>query len=214
MKKIALILAVALLPVVSAAASANEVVRSFRQQIPIANAHQVHLDFPVAELNVDPGAAGQVGLDVKVKCREKTGRCADAAHDLKLVYDNSGDVFKIEMKKFPKWRSKNLQIVARITVPRDLALKAELGVGEMNVHGVAGDLTLDLGVGQVTVDLPKEAIASVDLDTGVGEASLIAAGRRYQSSGLVSKELSWDKGTGRSKVKVDCGVGEIDVVLK
>ncbi len=212
MKKIALILAVSLLPV--GVASADEVVRSFRQQIPIAKAHRVHLDFPVAELNVDSGAGDQVGLDVKVKCREKTGRCADAAHDLKLVYDNSGDVFKIEMKRFPKWRSKNLQIVAHITVPRDLALKAELGVGEMTVHGVAGDLTLDLGVGQVNVDLPKEAIASVDLDTGVGEASLIAAGRRYRSSGLVSKELSWDKGTGRSKVKVDCGVGEIDVVLK
>jgi len=216
MKKIALILAAALLPVIAAgAAGADEVVRSFRQQIPIAKAHKVHLDFPVAELHVDPGAGDQVGLDVKVKCREKTGRCADAAHDLKLVYDNSGDVFKIEMKRFPKWHgSKNLQIVARITVPRDLALKAELGVGEMNVHGIAGDLTLDLGVGQVNVDLPKEAIASVDLDTGVGEASLIAAGRRYQSSGLVSKELSWDKGTGRSKVKVDFGVGEIDVVLK
>ncbi|HEX4961950.1 MAG TPA: hypothetical protein VF173_14005 [Thermoanaerobaculia bacterium] len=213
MKKTALILAAALLWVVPAGAS--EVVRSFRQQIPIANAHKIHLDFPVAELNVDSGASNQVGLDVKVKCKEKTGRCADRAHELKLVYDNTGEVFKIEMKKFPKWHgSHNLQIVAHITVPRDLALKAELGVGELTIHGMAGDLTVDLGVGQVNIDLPKEAIASVSLDTGIGEASLVAAGRHYESSGLLTKELSWDKGTGRSKVKVDCGVGEIDVVLK
>jgi hypothetical protein len=213
MKKTALILAAALLWVIPA--GADEIVRSFRQQIPVANTRTIHLDFPVAELNVDSRAGDQVGLDVKVKCREKTGRCADRAHELKLVYDNTGEVFKIEMKKFPKWHgSSHLQIVARITMPRNLALKAELGVGEMNIHGVAGDLTLNLGVGQVNVDLPKEAIASVNLDTGIGEASLVAAGRHYSSAGLIAKELSWNKGTGRSKVKVDCGVGEIDVILK
>jgi hypothetical protein len=213
MKKTALIIAAGLLWVLPA--GAREVVRSFRQQIPIANAHKILLDFPVAELNVDSVPGNQVGLDVKVTCREKTGRCADRAHELKLVYDNSGEVFKIEMKKFPKWHgSGQLKIVARITVPRNLALRAELGVGEMNVHGVAGDLDVNLGVGQVNVDLPKEAIASVNLDTGIGEASLVAGGRHYSSSGLIAKELSWDKGTGRSKVKVDCGVGEIDVVLR
>jgi hypothetical protein len=213
MKKTALILAAAVLWVLPA--GADEVVRSFRQQIPIANAHKIHLDFPVAELNVDSAPGDQVGLDVKITCREKTGRCADRAHELKLIYDNAGEVFKIEMKKFPKWHgSGQLKIVARITVPRDLALDAELGVGEMNVHGVAGDLTLNLGVGQVNVDLPKDAIASVDLDTGIGEASLVAAGRHYTSAGLIAKELSWNKGTGRSRVKVDCGVGEIDVVLR
>ncbi|MEA2600228.1 MAG: hypothetical protein QOF89_1220 [Acidobacteriota bacterium] len=216
MKKIALILGTALLGMISAGtASADEVVRSFRQQIPIANAQKVHLEFPVGELNVDPGDGSQMGLDVKVTCKEETGRCADAAHDLKLVYDNSGDVFHVELKRFPKFGgSKNLHIVARITVPRELAVHAELGVGEMNIRGLAGDLDVDLGVGQVNVTLPKEAIGSVDLDTGIGEASLIAAGRRYESSGLMSKELNWDKGTGRSKVKVDCGVGEIDVILK
>ncbi|HEV7509027.1 MAG TPA: hypothetical protein VGS07_29395 [Thermoanaerobaculia bacterium] len=215
MKKTALILAAALLWVLPASAADEVVVRSFRQQIPIANAHQIHLDFPVAELNVDSAPGDQVGLDVKVKCREKTGRCADRAHELKLVYDNSGEVFKIEMKKFPKWHgSGKLHIVARITVPRDLALRAELGVGEMNIHGIAGDLTVNLGVGQVNIDLPKEAVGSVHLDTGIGEASLVASGRHYESAGLMTKELSWNQGIGRSKVNVDCGVGEIDVVLK
>jgi hypothetical protein len=213
MKKTALILAAALLWVLPA--RADEVIRSFRQQIPIANAHKIHLDFPVAELNVDSGPGDRVGLDVKVRCREKTGRCADRAHELELVFDNSGEVFKIRMKKFPKWRSsRSLKIVAHITVPRDLALKAELGVGEMNIHGVAGDLDVDLGVGQVNVDLPKAAFASVKLDTGIGEASLVAAGRRYESAGLMTRELRWTEGTGHSRVKVDCGVGEIDVVLK
>ena len=102
MKIIALTLGAALLWVVPAA-GADEVVRSFHQQIPVANAQKIHLDFPVGELNVDPGDGGQVGLDVKVMCKEKTGRCADAAHDLKLVFDNSGDIFRVQMKRFPTW---------------------------------------------------------------------------------------------------------------
>jgi hypothetical protein len=48
----------------------------------------------------------------------------------------------------------------------------------------------------------------------VGEASLIAGGRRYESSGLVARELNWNKGTGHAEVEVDCGVGEIAVTLK
>lgn len=213
MKKTALILAAALLWVLPA--GADEVIRSFRQQIPIANTHKIHLDFPIAELNVDSGPGNQVGLDVKVRCKEKTGRCADRAHELELVFDNSGEVFKIQMKKYPKWhRSRNLKIVAHITVPRDLALSADLGVGEMRIHDVAGDLDVNLGVGHVNVDLPKAAFASVNLDTGIGESSLVAGGRRYESSGLMTREVRWTEGTGHSRVKVDCGVGEIDVVLK
>ena len=213
MRKTVLILGAALLWVVPATAA--EVVRSFRQQVPVANAQKIHLDFPVGELTVDPGDGGQVSLDVKVMCKQKTGRCADAAQDLKLVYDNSDDVFRLQMKRFPKWGgSKNMHVVAHITVPREMPAHIELGVGEMNIHGLAGDLDVDLGVGEVNVTLPKEAFGSASLDTGIGEASLIAAGRHYESAGLVTRTLTWDKGTGRSKVTVDCGVGEIDVILK
>lgn len=213
MKKTALILWAALLWVVPA--SADEVVRSFRQQIPAANAQKVHLDFPVGQLDVASGDGSQVGLDVKVKCRERTSRCEEAARGLKLTFDNSGELFRVQIKNFPKWgRSRGMEIVAHITVPRGLDLHAELGVGELTIEGMAGDLDVDLGVGEARIRLPREAVASVDLDTGIGEASLVAAGRRYESSGLVAREINWDKGTGRSKVKVDCGVGEIDVVLR
>jgi hypothetical protein len=139
----------------------------------------------------------------------------DAAEALRLVYNTSGDQLRVEVKNWPKLGgSRGLHVRARINVPRDLPLRAELGVGEMNVQGIANDLTVDLGVGEVNITLPKEAIGSVDLDTGIGEASLIAAGRRYESAGLMARELHWDKGTGRAGVKVDCGVGEIDVTLR
>jgi hypothetical protein len=216
MKKTALILSAALLWLLWVVpAGADEIVRSFQQQIPVGGADKIVLDFPVGELTVEGGDSSQVGLDVKIACNHRTSRCEEAAQALRLVYNTSGDQLRVEVKNWPKFGgSRGLHVRARINVPRDLPLRAELGVGELNVQGLASDLDLDLGVGEVNVNLPKDAVGSVDLDTGVGEASLHAAGRRYESAGLFTRELHWDKGSGRARVKVDCGVGEIDVTLR
>jgi len=215
MKKIALFFAAALL-LWATSAGAEEIVRSFRQQIASGSINEVSLDFPVGSLTVEAWDSPQFDVDVKLACNHHaTNRCLDAAKAARLVYSTAGDRLRIEVKNWPKFGgSRGLHVLARISVPRDLAVRAELGVGELNVHGITGNLTADLGVGEVNVTLPKEAIGAVDLDAGVGEASLVAAGRRYESSGFIARELRWDKGTGRSRVTVDCGVGEIDVVLR
>jgi hypothetical protein len=213
MKKTALILSAALLWV--APAGADEIVRSFQQQIPVGGADEIALDFPVGEVTVEAWDSAQVGLDVKIACNQRTSRCVSAAQNLRLVYNTSGDEFRVQVKNWPRFGgTRGLHVRARINVPRDLPLRVDLGVGELNVRGTANDLDVDLGVGEVNVVLPKEAIGLVDLDTGVGEASLIAAGRHYESAGLMARKLHWDKGTGRAGVRVDCGVGEIGVTLR
>ncbi|HKI02694.1 MAG TPA: hypothetical protein VKK31_12010 [Thermoanaerobaculia bacterium] len=213
-----LTLTAALLWVAPAGADeAENIVRSFRQQIPVGDADRIYLEFPVGEVTVEAWDNPQVNLDVKIACNKKksNSRCAKAAEGLRLVYNTSGDRLHVEVKNWPKFSgTKGLHVIATVNVPRNLPLRTELGVGELSVQGTAGDLDVDLGVGEVNITLPKEAIRSVDLDTGVGEASLTAAGRHYESSGLMARELSWDKGTGRAGVKVECGVGEIDVILK
>ncbi|HEV2854795.1 MAG TPA: hypothetical protein VHC97_18520 [Thermoanaerobaculia bacterium] len=217
MKKTALTLAAALILGLAPAAGADEIIRSFKQQVPLGGAGEIALDFPVGEVTVAAWDNPQVDLDVKIACDEKhrTSRCREAAQTLRLIYNTSGDRFRVEVKNWPKFAgTKGLHVIARINVPRELALRTDLGVGELNVQGVAGDLTVDVGVGEVNLTLPKDAIRSVDLDTGIGEANLIAAGRRYESSGFMARELNWDKGTGNARVKVDCGVGEIGVNLK
>ena len=213
MKRTALLLSLALLW--AASAGAEEIVRSFRQQIPAGGIEKISIDFPVGEVTVEAWEGSQVDLDVKLACNHHiTNRCADAAKAVRLVYDNSGDRLKVEVKNWPKFGTRGLHVLVHISVPRDIPLHAELGVGEMTVRGTASDLNVGVGVGEVNITLPMEAIHTVDLDTGVGEASLVAAGRRYESAGLIARELRWDKGTGRAGVTVDCGVGEIDVTLR
>src|SRR5262245_11588993 len=213
MKRTVLLVSLALLW--AASAGAEEVVRSFRQQIPAGGTEKISLDFPVGEVTVEAWEGSQVDLDIKLACNHRiTNRCAEAAKNVRLVYDTSGDRLRVEVKNWPRFGTKGLHVLARIHVPRGIPLHAELGVGELTINGTTSDLTVGLGVGEVNITLPKEAIGSVDLDTGVGEASLVAAGRHYESAGLIARELRWDKGTGRAGVTVDCGVGEIDVVLR
>jgi hypothetical protein len=195
-------------------ASAKEVVRSFRQQIPVGSAGSIHLDFPVGELHVEGGDGRQVDLDVQIVCNHSSSRCESAAKALRLVYNAAGGQLEVKIKDWPHWGgTKGLHVNATIHVPRDLPLKTDLGVGSLTIQGIAADVTADLGVGEVHVNLPKEAIGSAAIDTGVGEASLSAGGRRYSSEGLFTRTINWDQGTGRARVKVDCGVGEIHVTL-
>ena len=213
MKKTALILAAALLW--ATAASAEEVVRSFRQQVPVGTVDKIHLDFPVGELEVDGSDDSRVDLDVKIVCQRPSSRCEDAAQKLRLVYDVSGGTLEVKVRDWPHFgATKGLHVRGTIHVPRYIALRTDLGVGEIHIQGASNDLTVDLGVGEVHVTLPKGSFRTASLDTGIGEASLVAGGRRYSSEGLITRAIHWDKGAGRAGVKVDCGVGEIHVTLE
>jgi hypothetical protein len=214
MKKTALLLSVALIAGV-VPAGASEIIRSFKQQISVGGADEIALDFPVGEVTVEAWDNPQVNLEVKVACNKRTSRCEEAAKAVRLVYNTSGNRLRVEMKDWPKFSGgKGLHVIAKINVPHDRPLWMDLGVGELNVQGTTGDLTVDLGVGEVNMTLPKNAIRSVNLDTGIGEANLNADGQHYERAGLITRQLTWDKGTGNARVKVDCGVGEIGVSLR
>jgi Putative adhesin len=212
MKKLALTLAVALLWALPA--SADETVRHLEKQIPANNVQRVDLNIPVGEVTVEGWDQAQVHVDVKLECERRRDRCREAAEKIRVVYSQDDDGLRIEMKDWPKWGNHGLEAHIRVQVPRQLGLNADLGVGQMEITGIEGNLTADLGVGELDITLPASAVASVNADTGVGEANLSANGRHYESAGLVAKEIRWTQGTGSSKVKADVGVGEISVKLQ
>lgn len=195
-------------------AGAKETVRSFRQQIPVGGAGKIHLDFPVGEVQVEGWDSRQVDLDVRITCNRLSRRCEEAAKALRLVYNAAGGQLEVKIADWPHFGgTKGLNVEATLRVPRNLPLRADLGVGKLAIQGIASDVTADLGVGEVHVTLPRGAIGSAAIDTGIGAASLVADGRRYSSEGLITRPIKWSKGAGRARVKVDCGVGEIHVTL-
>jgi len=199
----------------SVPAAATEVVRSFHQQLPTGAADRIHLDFPVGEVQVEGWDNRQVDLDVQIACdRQSTERCKATAKRLRLVYNTDQGQLEIRIADWPSLGAvRGLHVIAILHVPRSLPLRADLGVGKLSINGTTGNLTANLGVGEIQVTLPKESVASARVDAGIGDANLIAGGRHYESSGLVARKIVWDKGTGHARVKVDCGVGEIHVTL-
>lgn len=212
MKKLALLVGAALLG--SLPAAADEVVRTLDRQLSAADVAGIHLDFPVGEVQVDAGTGRQVQVQVRLECDSKRqARCVEAAKGVEILSSTSGDRLRVGLKGWPKSGTRGLEAHFIVSVPRDLPLNAELGVGEMRISGLENDLDADIGVGEVSVKMAESFVASVNVDTGVGEANLFAQGRRWESSGLVSRELNWREGKGKAAINVDCGVGEAEVRL-
>jgi hypothetical protein len=212
MKKLALFVGAALLS--SLPAAADEVVRTLDRQLSATDVSGIHLDFPVGEMEVSAGTGRQVQVQVRLECDSKRqSRCTEAAKAIEIVSSTSGDRLHVELKGWPKAGTRGLEAHYVVSVPRDLPLKAEMGVGELRISGLESDVNVDIGVGEVTVKMAESAVASVNVDTGIGEASLFAQGHHWESSGLVSRELKWHEGHGKASVNVDCGVGEAEVRL-
>jgi hypothetical protein len=212
MKKLALLVGAALLG--SLPAAADEVVRTIDRQLSAADVSGIHLDFPVGEMQVDAGTGRQVQVQVRLECDSKReARCMEAAKGIEIISSTSSDRLHIGLKGWPKAGTRGLEAHVVVSVPRDLALKAEMGVGEMRISGLESNVDANVGVGEISVKMAESAVASVSMDTGVGEANLFAQGRRWESSGLVSRELKWHEGHGKASINVDCGVGEAKVRL-
>ena len=179
MKRTALTASLALLAALlwGGAAGAREVVRSFHQLIPAESAGKIHLDFPVGEVRVTGWDNRQVDLDVKVTCNEPTGRCESAARRLRVVFNRAGGQLEIRIADWPPMAAtKGLNVDAVLRVPRNLPLRADLSVGKLTIDGIAADVTADLGVGEVHVTLPKEAIGSGGATgASIREISLVIA---------------------------------------
>jgi hypothetical protein len=206
-------LTLALLLAALPAAAERKTVRTVAQQIPAAGAETFAIEVPVGELTISGWDRDEVDLTVHFKCRSANSRCAAAAEKPRVVY-RSGETIGIEIKSWPRFSNHDLQVEVTAHVPRHLAVRCELGVGELKIEGLAHHLDADLGVGEVDIDMSRAAVASVTLDTGIGETNLSAGGKQYGSSGLFTRTVRWNEGTGKARISVDCGVGEIDVTLR
>lgn len=214
MKKIVLPLAAAVVLLWTLPAQAKETVRRFTQQIPADGVHLVDLNFSVGQVNVDAWDGQGVQIDVQLQCHGESSSCRKAAQQVRLVFSTDGGKLHVETKDWPKLFHHGLEAQIHVQMPRNLPLTADLGVGEMDISGLEKDVKANLGVGQLTLTLPAAAVGSVHADTGVGETSLFAGGQHFDSAGLITRTLHWDRGTGTAKITADCGVGEIDVRVR
>ncbi len=206
-----------LLPAIAlpARADRDQTVRTFTQSFPGAGVAGVSLDIPVGEVRLIAADGPDVQVEIRVTCdRNRLASCTERAKKATITAGRSSDRIAVKLTKGSGWGHHGLQVKAFITAPRRMAVKADLGVGELRIDGFAADVTADLGVGEVHVTAPEAAVRSVSIDTGIGEGHLVAAGRHWSSEGLFTREIDWRDGAGDSRINVDCGVGEAHVRLE
>jgi hypothetical protein len=201
-----------------ALAERKVVVGDESKTFPVEGARRLKLDVPVGEIHVQAGGGDRIEARMEVRCSSFSRRCRERAAELHLTPVHSGDDVSLRLrdKSGDNGRgSHHPEVDLHVTVPVALALFVDMGVGELDVDGVEGDVTVDLGVGEARIDLPESAVKSVSLDVGVGEAHLSPRSQEAHREGFLflGNEVDWREGTGRSRVTVDVGVGEAHVRL-
>jgi hypothetical protein len=195
------------------------VVRDETAAFPIEGARTLRIDVPVGEVHVEVGGGDRVEARLTLECDEDSRRCRERAAKLRLASDRSADDLSLRISGYQRERNHGIHhpdVTLRLTVPAAISLEVDMGVGELDVEGVEGDVEVDLGVGEVRVALPESAVRSVSLDVGVGEANLSPRPADTQRHGFLflGNEVDWKDGSGPSRVAVNVGVGEASVRLR
>lgn len=92
-------------------------------------------------------------------------------------------------------------------------VQIRLGVGEIRGELPGSDSKVQVGVGNVELDVPKDAVRNAHATSGVGSAEIIGGDTTEASRNLVT-ESSRSEGPGEHDVRVEVGVGEIVLRLR
>ncbi len=100
-----------------------------------------------------------------------------------------------------------------VHLPTAMSVALELGVGDTRVLDVAGDIDVEVGVGEVSVEGEYASFGSIRASSGVGDASLRTPQSREDGGGFISHSLR-SRGPGKSTVQISAGVGDTRIKLR
>lgn len=100
-----------------------------------------------------------------------------------------------------------------IQVPATVSVSVELGVGEVKILDVTGDIEIELGVGDVRIEGAYAAVGRIHGSCGVGDVDLRTPEGRHESEGFIGHSLS-ASGPGTNEIHVKTGVGDVNIRLR
>jgi hypothetical protein len=195
-------------------AGGDDVVRKLTGNLSAAGAERLSVEAPVGEFRIEGAATSTISAAIDVRCRRPVrADCRKKAQEIELLTGHRGDVATVAVRGWPQKGNDGLSLTLRLTMPHDLAVVGEFGVGELVVVGLEAGARLELGVGEIDVEVPAASVRRASLEVGVGEASLVVGGRRIEGKGFIGRQVDWTNGRGSHLIDAECGVGEIEVRL-
>ncbi len=207
--------ALLVLPVLSPGSARATTLQTETHTFDVSKEHRVSIEFPVGELRVAATDESKVHFTLRVKCRNNSDeRCEELANRLVLESHDTGKKLELRLENYPKWEHRGFSVIGELRVPRSQKLRIEMGVGQLDVQGLEGDLDVDLGVGEADIRALRAHAANVTVETGIGDASIRGADSEMESSRFIGARASWSGGRGKSDVRLHVGVGDAMVRLE
>ena len=194
--------------------AADQTVRTWDNDFEVGTRSNVEFELPVAEVRFEGRDVDEVSIHMEAECGRRETTCRKIADEIEFEARWRGETLVLELEGWPRSGRKAPELEIVVTLPKSSNLSVELGVGEIEVSDIEGDIDIDAGVGEVTVRVPETQVAKVALDAGVGETSLRPHQAGAVESGFIGHDLRWSDGVGPSVVDIEVGVGEIDVILE
>lgn len=191
-------------------------VRTIEHRFEITDGREVLLDLPLGVIYVESGQPGRVEIDIVIQCDSPSERCRARADEIYLDADERRGSLSLDIRGFSGKLRGRPSVEVHLRLPTKSAIAIDLGVGEVEITGIRGDVEVDLGVGEVTIFAAEEVVRSLRLAAGVGDVDLRPRRSGQSDSGFLflGNELHWDEGPGDASFSVDVGVGEVNVTLE
>jgi len=162
--------------------------------------------FEISQTNEDEM---RVMLDIESEKKGFFRRSADVS-DMDIEVKERGD------RLYLSFEEKNAKAEWIVEIPKSANVERtaiQMGVGEVEVDIGETELEIELGVGDVFVEAPESSVGRVEINVGVGDASLRGGEILDRDSVFISKSINGE-GNGNFSLEVDLGVGDVDVRLK
>ena len=167
---------------------------------------RIDIEVSVAEMDIEIHDGNTIELDITLEANDGWwifGR--KDIDDVELSISNRGNRLVLILDE------DDVEQDWRVRLPAHLAIDLEIGVGDVDIDGLANDLILEMGVGSVQVDVADMDFSSIHLQTGVGDSSLRGFGRGTDNERNFVGADSFYQGDGEYQISVEVGVGEARV---
>ena len=181
--------------------------KRINHEIDASDFERLHLEISVGEVEIEIYDGDVIELDIQLEAdRRWFSLRRGNVDDVELGQRASGDTLYLEIDE------DNIEQTWLARIPAALAMRIELGVGEISIEDLDNNLNLDLGVGAVRVEVTSENYHTIAATTGVGDASIrgFSDGSDNERSRFVGADAYYS-GEGEYEIRVEVGVGDAQV---
>lgn len=216
MRRLAILIAFTTLTASTLAADVAR--KEIQHSIPSGNVARVTIDVPVGTLQIVNSRGPNVTVTGAIERDFHTGRGERKANEILAASDVElslrGKSAVIRPRVNAGWgagRANEYHLV--VSVPRNVDLYIEQGVGELKMEGSFGNVDAALSVGDIEIRMPRSEVRELNAAASVGEVKSNLGDRVVTAEGFFAGSTHYLNERGHSTVRVRLRVGDAHIEL-